>query len=62
VAANPCRRAEKPEEPETDADIRFLDQTELDVLLAATVKPHGRRKPGTEARGLRVRELRDGRA
>jgi site-specific recombinase XerD len=59
VAANPCRTAEKPAAPETDADIRFLDQAELDALLAAAVKPHGRRKPGTATRARRVKELRD---
>jgi integrase len=45
---------------ETDPDIRFLDQTELDALLAATVKPHGQRKPGTQAHARRVKKLRDG--
>jgi integrase len=59
VAVNPCRTAEKPGAPETDQDIRFLEQAELDALVAATVKPHGRRKPGTEARARRVKELRD---
>ena len=61
VVANPCRTAEKPVAPEANPDIRFLDQTELDALLGATVKPHGRRKPGTDARSRRVKELRDGR-
>ena len=60
VVANPCRTAEKPVAPEANPDIRFLDQTELDALLGATVKPHGRRKPGTDARSRRVKELRDG--
>jgi len=59
VVANPCRTAEKPVSAEADPDIHFLDQTELDALLAATVKPHGQRKPGTEARSRRVKELRD---
>src|SRR6185437_10028258 len=59
VLVNPCRAAEKPVAPEADADIRFLDQAELDALLGATVKPHGRRKPGTEERSRRVKALRD---
>jgi integrase len=59
VLVNPCRAAEKPAAPEADADIRFLDQAELDALLGATVKPHGRRKPGTEERSRRVKALRD---
>ncbi|MBV9003845.1 MAG: site-specific integrase [Solirubrobacterales bacterium] len=57
VVANPCRTAEKPAALETDADIRFLDQTQLDAL-AATVKPHGRRKPGMEGRAQRVAAVR----
>jgi integrase len=59
VAVNPCRTAEKPAAPEADADIRFLEQAELDALLAATVKHDERRKPGTKTRSRRVKELRD---
>jgi predicted transcriptional regulator len=44
VVANPCRTAEKPAAPETDA------------LLAAAVNPRGRRKP---VRARRVKQLRD---
>jgi integrase len=50
VPTNPCRTAEKPAAAEIDADIRFLDQSELDALLAAAAKPQGRRKPGTAGR------------
>ncbi len=32
---NPCRRVEFPRIPERDADIRFLDTTELEALLRA---------------------------
>jgi site-specific recombinase XerD len=33
--ANPVKLVEKPRNRDEDADIRFLDQTELDALLAA---------------------------
>ena len=36
VVANPCKAVEKPEVVDEDQDIRFLDQAELDALLAAT--------------------------
>ena len=61
VIANPCKSVEKPEVAGEDQDIRFLDQTELDALLAATAGPRSRRKPGTPERvDLQVRRLRDG--
>jgi hypothetical protein len=60
VVTNPCKAVEKPETAGEDHDIRFLDQTELDALLAATAGPHSRRKPGTTQRARRVRLLRDG--
>jgi len=60
VVANPCKAVDKPEAAEEDQDIRFLDQAELDALLAATAGPRSRRKPGTAARVRRVRRLRDG--
>ena len=59
VAENPCRTADKPGAPDADQDIRFLDQTELDALLAAAINPTGRRKPTTSGRSRRVQELRD---
>ena len=49
----------KPEAAEEDQDIRFLDQTEPDALLAATGVGRGRHKPATLARAARVRQLRD---
>ncbi len=60
VVENPCRTAEKPAAADADQDIRFLDQAELDALVAAAVNPHGRRKAGTAERAGRVTELRDG--
>ena len=60
VAANPCKAVEKPEAVGEDQDIRFLDQTELDALLAATAGPRSRRKAATAERARRVRRLRDG--
>jgi integrase len=59
VVENPCRTAEKPAAADTDQDIRFLDQAELDALIAAAVNPHGRRKAGTAERAERATELRD---
>jgi site-specific recombinase XerD len=59
VVANPCKAVEKPEAVDEDQDIRFLDQTELDALLAATAGPRSRRKAGTLERVRRVRRLRD---
>ncbi|MGO9973716.1 MAG: tyrosine-type recombinase/integrase [Solirubrobacteraceae bacterium] len=60
VAINPCKAVEKPEVADDDQDIRFLDQAELDALLAATAGPRSRRKPETADRVRRVRRLRDG--
>jgi integrase len=60
VVANPCKAVEKPEVVDEDQDIRFLDQTELDALLAATAGPRSRRNAGTAERARRVRRLRDG--
>ena len=58
VVANPCKAVEKPEAVDEDQDIRFLDQAELDALLAATAGPRSRRKAGTAERARRVRRLR----
>jgi integrase len=35
VASNPCKLVDKPRSEEVDPDIHFLDQAELDALLAA---------------------------
>jgi integrase len=35
VAANPCKRVATPRAADSDPDIRFLDQAELDALIAA---------------------------
>jgi integrase len=59
AVANPCKAVEKPEVAGQDQDIRFLDQVELDALLAATAGPRSRRKAGTAERVRRVRRLRD---
>jgi integrase len=59
VVENPCRTAEKPAAADTDQDVRFLDQAELDALVAAAVNPHGRRRAATARRAGRVKELRD---
>jgi hypothetical protein len=58
VVANPCKAVEKPEVTDEDQDIRFLDQTELDALLAVTGGPRSRRKPDSAERVRRVRRLR----
>ncbi len=34
ITTNPCKLVDKPEHVDADADVRFLDQTELDALLA----------------------------
>jgi integrase len=60
VIANPCKSVEKPEVADEDQDIRFLDEAELDALLAATGGPRSRRRAGTAERVRRVRRLRDG--
>ena len=59
MVENPCKAVDKPEAPEEDQDIRFLDQTDLDALLAATGVGRGRRKLQTLERAVRVRRLRD---
>ncbi len=59
VSENPCKAVDKPDVPDQDQDIRFLDQAELDALLAATASPRSRRKPSTPERVRRVRRLRD---
>jgi hypothetical protein len=46
VAGNPCKAVEKPVVADEDQDIRFLDQAELDALLAATAGPRSRGSPG----------------
>ena len=50
VIENPCETVDKPEVPEEDQDIHFLDQTKLDALLAATASPRSRRKAMTAER------------
>jgi integrase len=35
VGANPCKLVDKPRDEQVDPDIRFLDQAELDALIAA---------------------------
>lgn len=35
VTSNPCKRVRRPRQAEVDADIRFLDEAELDALLDA---------------------------
>jgi len=46
VVANPCKAVEKPEAVDEDQDIRFLDQAELDALMATAAGPRTRRKAG----------------
>ena len=57
--ANPCKLVDKPESvADDDAEIRFLDQSELDALLAAPApRRHSKR---TLERAARARALRDG--
>jgi len=58
--ANPCRAVDKPASPEDDeTEIRFLDQAELDALLAAATTPVCRHTPATLARAAQARTLRD---
>jgi integrase len=40
VRANPCKLVDKPRDEEVDPDIRFLDQAELDALIAAVPDDH----------------------
>ncbi|MCP9491605.1 MAG: hypothetical protein MSC31_17280 [Solirubrobacteraceae bacterium MAG38_C4-C5] len=35
AASNPCKQVDKPERPGATEDVRFLDTTELDALVAA---------------------------
>jgi integrase len=57
---NPCRQVDKPASPEDDdQEIRFLDATELDALLAAATTPVCRHTPGTLSRAAQARTLRD---
>jgi integrase len=35
ATTNPCKRVERPKAADVDADVRFLDQAELDALLVA---------------------------
>ena len=58
VIANPCKSVEKPEVADEDQDIRFLDQAQLDALLAATAGPRSRRPAGTAERARRVAPAR----
>jgi hypothetical protein len=52
VASNPCKRVEKPKPVDVDADVRFLDEAELDALPVAV--PTRRRRTG------RARAVPDG--
>jgi integrase len=55
---NPCKLVEKPDPEDTDKDIRFLDQAELDALVDAAGVRY-RHSPKTLERAARVRTLRD---
>jgi hypothetical protein len=58
--ANPCRGVDKPASPEDDdSEIHFLDQAELDALLAAASTPVCRHTPATLVRASQARTLRD---
>ncbi|MGH2902157.1 MAG: tyrosine-type recombinase/integrase [Solirubrobacteraceae bacterium] len=56
---NPCDRAEKPGPPGHDEEIRFLDQDELEALLAAIGTDRSAHRPAAIERAARVRQLRD---
>jgi integrase len=58
ATTNPCKLVDKPQAPDEDAEIHFLDQDELDAVLAAA-GDQGRHKPETMERAARVRDLRD---
>jgi integrase len=55
--ANPCREVEKPASDDANEEIRFLDQAELDALLAD--KGPCRHSTATLERGARARALRN---
>jgi integrase len=58
--ANPCRGVDKPASPEVDdSEIHFLDQAELDALLAAASTPVCRHAPATLVRASQARTLRN---
>jgi integrase len=40
VASNPCKLVDKPQAPDLDPDIHYLDQGELDALIGATPETH----------------------
>ena len=54
--ANPCREVEKPASDDANEEIRFLDQAELDALLAD--RGPCRHSAATLERGARARALR----
>jgi integrase len=54
--ANPCREVEKPASDDANEEIRFLDQAELDALLAD--RGACRHSAATLERGARARALR----
>ncbi len=57
---NPCRQVDKPASPENaDQEIRFLDASELDALLAAATIPVCRHTPATLSRAAQARTMRD---
>ena len=56
---NPCKEVEKPASASEDAaEIRFLDQGELEALLTAAREGPCRHSPATLERGARARSLR----
>jgi integrase len=56
---NPCKEVEKPASASEEAsELRFLDQGELEALLAAAGQGPCRHSPATLERGARARSLR----
>ena len=56
---NPCREVDKPASASEDAgELRFLDQGELEALLAAAAQGPCRHSPATLERGAKARSLR----
>jgi integrase len=56
---NPCREVEKPASASEDAaELRFLEQGELEALLAAAAEGRCRHSSATLERGARARSLR----